>query len=103
MYRSGEEPAMDEEQQRYERARKRIEALKGFYIHVTAFVLVNIALFVINMLVGVVVLLAADRLGHRLRGSRPGCVRLRRQRTLGTRLGGTQDTRDDGQGARAMK
>ena len=43
---------MDEEQQRYERARKRVEALKGFYIHATAFVLVNVALFAINTLVG---------------------------------------------------
>ncbi len=43
---------MDQEQQRYERARKRVQALKGFYIHATAFVLVNIALFGINVLVG---------------------------------------------------
>jgi len=42
----------DEEQQRYERARKQVEALKGFYIHATAFVLVNIALFALNVLVG---------------------------------------------------
>jgi hypothetical protein len=52
MFRAAEESARDEEQQRYERARKRVEALKGFYIHATAFVLVNIALFAINMLVG---------------------------------------------------
>ncbi len=49
---AGEEPAIDQEQQRYERARARVKALKGFYIHATAFVLVNIALFVINVLVG---------------------------------------------------
>lgn len=52
MFRAGEEPGMDEEQQRYEQVRKRVEALKGFYIHATAFVLVNIALFTINLLVG---------------------------------------------------
>ena len=52
MFRAREEAGMDEEQQRYERARKRVEALKGFYIHATAFVLVNIALFTINLLVG---------------------------------------------------
>ena len=52
MFRAGEESVMDEEQKRYEQARKRVEALKGFYIHATAFVLVNIALFAINMLVG---------------------------------------------------
>ena len=43
---------MDQEQQRYERARARVKALKGFYIHATAFVLVNIALFALNVLVG---------------------------------------------------
>jgi hypothetical protein len=53
MFRAGEEPAIDqEEQQRYERARTRVKALKGFYIHATAFVLVNIALFALNVLVG---------------------------------------------------
>jgi hypothetical protein len=52
MLGSGEESARDEEQQRYERARKQVEALKGFYIHATAFVLISIALFAINVLVG---------------------------------------------------
>ncbi len=52
MLRAREESAMDEEQQRYERARKRVAALKGFYIHATAFVLVNLVLFAINVLVG---------------------------------------------------
>ena len=53
MFRAGEEPAMDqEEQQRYERARARVKAIKGFYIHATIFVVVNIALFAINVLVG---------------------------------------------------
>jgi hypothetical protein len=41
-----------EEQQRYERARARVKAIKGFYIHATIFVVVNIALFAINVLVG---------------------------------------------------
>ena len=41
-----------EQQQRYERARARVKELKGFYIHAAAFVLVNIGLFVINLLVG---------------------------------------------------
>ena len=53
MFRAGEEPARDqEEQQRYERARARVKAIKGFYIHATIFVVVNIALFAINVLVG---------------------------------------------------
>ena len=43
---------MDQERERYERARARVGALKGFYIHTTVFVLVNLALFVINVMVG---------------------------------------------------
>ena len=43
---------MDQEQQRYERARKRVQALKGFYIHAATYVLVNIMLFVINLMTG---------------------------------------------------
>ena len=42
----------DREQQRYERARARVQALKDFYTHATAYVLVNIGLFVINLLSG---------------------------------------------------
>ena len=42
---------MDEERQRYERARARVQALKGFHIHAMAFVLVNVALLGINALV----------------------------------------------------
>ena len=41
---------MDKERQRYERARARVQALKGFYIHAIAFVLVNVALLSINAL-----------------------------------------------------
>jgi hypothetical protein len=44
---------MDQEQQRrYERARKRVKELKGFYTHAAIYVLVNIMLFVINLLTG---------------------------------------------------
>ena len=43
---------MDQEQQRYQRAHARVQALKGFYTHATAYVLVNIGLFVINLLTG---------------------------------------------------
>jgi hypothetical protein len=43
---------MDKEQQRYERAHARVQALKGFYIHTTAFLVVNIALLAINAGVG---------------------------------------------------
>ena len=41
-----------EQQQRYDRARARVQAIKGFYIHASAYVLVNIVLLVINVLVG---------------------------------------------------
>jgi hypothetical protein len=42
----------DQAQQRYERARSHVQAIKGFYVHATVFVLVNIGLFVINLLTG---------------------------------------------------
>ena len=38
----------DQEQQRYQWANARVQAIKGFYIHATIFVLVNLGLFVIN-------------------------------------------------------
>jgi len=40
----------ENQQQRYERARARVQAIKGFYIHASVFVVVNIGLFVINAL-----------------------------------------------------
>ncbi len=44
---------MDQDQeQRYQRAHARVQALKGFYTHATAYVVVNIALFVINLVTG---------------------------------------------------
>ena len=48
----GEELAVEDQQQRYERAHARVQAIKGFYIHASVFVLVNIGLFVINLLTG---------------------------------------------------
>jgi hypothetical protein len=45
-----EELAMDYQQQRYERARARVQAIKGFYVHASIFVVVNLGLFVINAL-----------------------------------------------------
>src|SRR3712207_2297749 len=41
---------MEQEQQRYQRAHERVEALKGFYVHAAIFVLVNLGLFAINAL-----------------------------------------------------
>jgi NADH:ubiquinone reductase (H+-translocating) len=43
---------MEQEQQSYVGARARVQTLEGFYVHVGAFVLVNIALFTINVLAG---------------------------------------------------
>lgn len=40
------------EQERYARARRRVQAIKGFYSHLTAYVLVNLLLFGIDMLDG---------------------------------------------------
>ncbi len=39
-----------DEQARYEEARKRVEEIRGFYHHLTAYVVVNAVLLVINML-----------------------------------------------------
>jgi len=41
---------MDEQEQAYKRAKERVEAIKGFYIHATVYVLVNLGLFAINAL-----------------------------------------------------
>ena len=35
---------------KYQKAKKRVEALKGFYTHLTAYVLVNLLLCTINLL-----------------------------------------------------
>jgi asparagine N-glycosylation enzyme membrane subunit Stt3 len=36
--------------QRYQRARQRVQALKGFYIHLTIYILVNAGLLLLNLL-----------------------------------------------------
>lgn len=36
--------------EKYIRAKKRVERLKGFYIHLSVYILVNIMLFIINLL-----------------------------------------------------
>ena len=38
-----------DEQALYERAKKRVEEIKGFYAHLMTYVLVNLALIVLNM------------------------------------------------------
>jgi hypothetical protein len=39
-----------QQDERYARARKRVEQLKGFYIHLAVYLVVNIGLFAINMI-----------------------------------------------------
>ena len=39
-----------DEQARYERARKRVEEIKGFYSHLMVYALVNLALFVLDLI-----------------------------------------------------
>jgi hypothetical protein len=43
------EEKMNEQETRYQRAKKRVEALRGFYIHLGVYVVVNLLLFLINM------------------------------------------------------
>ena len=40
---------MNTEDSKYHRAKKRVEALRGFYIHLGVYVLVNTLLFLINI------------------------------------------------------
>ena len=42
-------PDVDREEQLRRRARKRVEDVKGFYIHLGIYLIVNTALFVLNM------------------------------------------------------
>ncbi len=37
------------EQDRYEKARKRVEEIKGFYVHLLVYITVNAGLFLINL------------------------------------------------------
>ena len=39
-----------DEQERYQRAKRRVESLRGFYRHLTVFVLVNAGLIALNLL-----------------------------------------------------
>ena len=38
-----------DEQARYERARKRVEDIRAFYIHLLTYVIVNLGLFILNL------------------------------------------------------
>ena len=41
---------MNEQEINYQKAKKRVEAIKGFYIHLIVYVVVNLILFSINMI-----------------------------------------------------
>ena len=41
---------MNEEEIKYQRAKKRVEELKGFYIHLFVYILVNLFLFLFNII-----------------------------------------------------
>jgi hypothetical protein len=42
---------MNTQETKYQQAKERVEALKGLYIHLTVYVVVNLILFSINMIV----------------------------------------------------
>ena len=42
---------MNTEETKYQKAKERVEVIKGFYIHLTVYVVVNLMLFSINMIV----------------------------------------------------
>jgi hypothetical protein len=48
--RTSSAPAETECHDRYQRAKARVEAIRGFYIHLAIYLLVNLCLFAINML-----------------------------------------------------
>jgi len=41
---------MNEEEIKYQRAKKRVKALRGFYIHFGIYILVNLFLFLLNII-----------------------------------------------------
>ena len=42
---------MNTEETKYQKAKERVEAIKGLYIHLTVYIVVNLILFSINMIV----------------------------------------------------
>ncbi len=41
---------MSEKETKYQNAQKRVRALKGFYVHLVVYVLVNLSLFLLNII-----------------------------------------------------
>ena len=48
--KSLEEMKMNEQQIKYQKAKEKVAALKGFYVHISVYVIVNLGLFLINMM-----------------------------------------------------
>ncbi len=42
---------MNEEEIKYQKAKKRVKAIKGFYIHFAIYILVNLFLFLLNIII----------------------------------------------------
>ena len=41
---------MNEQDTKYKKAKAKVEALKGFYVHLGVYIIINLGLFIINML-----------------------------------------------------
>ena len=52
MLRAGEGSTKDREQRLHERTHARVQAIRGFYVHGVAFLVVNVALIALNALMG---------------------------------------------------
>ena len=42
---------MNTKETKYQKAKEKVAALKGFYVHISVYVIVNLGLFLINMIV----------------------------------------------------
>jgi hypothetical protein len=40
-----------DEQERYARARRKVDDIRGFYTHLAIFIIVNVFLFILNMVI----------------------------------------------------
>ena len=47
---------MNEEEIKYQKAKKRVKAIKGFYIHFVIYILVNLFLFLLNIIISPAIL-----------------------------------------------
>ena len=91
------------DQDRYERAKQRVEILQGFYVHAIVFVIVNLGLAAYNLAtdpdrIWFIYVLGGWGIGlDRARGLRPGLGPVPRRG-----LAGAQDPRGDGSRAAAF-